>query len=234
MIVNKKLIITAACILLFVLLAVGVIAVYLKNTDSITETEAKEFAVTTYGGTINSISEKKAEEGDIFNIVFENNTGTYQMELIKKTGKILSLSLQSLKNNAAISGLMQENEATALIKEQINGDLLTIEETVQNKIPYYSFIIKTDSSEQAYLLNRQTGDITKEALGNSSEYISQEKAKEIALKEIPGKVAEIELEEDDDFGLVYELEIDTDHNKEVKMYINAYSGVIESINWEED
>ncbi|TRZ38351.1 hypothetical protein CEQ21_23410 [Niallia circulans] len=232
--VTKKRVIIVAFILLLIIIAVGIVTFYLKSNDSITEAEAKEFVVTTYGGTINSIGEKKEEEGDVFKIVFENNTGTYKMELIKKTGKISSLSLQSLKSNVANNGLIEENKAINLIKEQISGDLLTIEETMHNKIAYYSFIVKTDTNEQAYLLNRQTGDITEEAVGESSEYIAQEKAEEIALKEIPGKVSEIELEEDDDFGLVYELEIDTDQNKEVKMYINAYSGVIESINWEED
>lgn len=231
---KKKLIIVSSFVLIIALVTFGYFVYFTDNSNSMSEEDAKDFVRTNYGGTISSISQKEGESGVTFYIEFENDTGVYNIELNKKTSKVVSLSRQSVKDNTQAASLIQEEEAKKLIQDQINGDLLTIEETSQDSTPYYSFIIKADAKDTAYLLNRQSGEITEDSAAGSTEYISKEKAEELALQEISGDITEIDLEEDDDFGLVYELEIETASNKEVKMYINAYTGAIESINWEND
>ncbi len=231
---KKLIIIISIFVLIIALVTFGYFVYFADNSNSMSEEDAKDFVRTNYGGTISSISQKDGESGVTFYIEFENDTGVYNIELNKKTSKVVSLSRQSVKDNTQAASLIQEEEAKKLIQDQINGDLLTIEETSQDSTPYYSFIIKADAKDTAYLLNRQSGEITEDSASGSTEYISKEKAEELALQEISGDITEIDLEEDDDFGLVYELEIETASNKEVKMYINAYTGEIESINWEND
>lgn len=61
--------------------------------------------------------------------------------------------------------------------------------------------------------------------------IGVEEAKQIARSEVTGKIEEIELDEEDGL-LVYEVEIETkDH--EVELVIDAYTGKILSIAWDD-
>lgn len=231
---KKKLFLISSFLLIIVLLVLGYFIFFADESSTLTEDAAKDFVLSNYGGTVSSVSQRDGESGPSYQIIFETDSGVYNIVLNKKTGKVETLIQQSVKDTTDKASLIQEEEAKTLIQEQIKGDLLTIEETNQDSISYYSFIIKTEAKDTAYLLDRETGEIKEDAADGTTEYISKEKAEEIALQEIAGTVSEIDMEEDEDFGLVYELEIEAEGDKEVKMYINAYTGAIESINWDND
>ncbi|WP_197284395.1 PepSY domain-containing protein [Bacillus sp. JCM 19041] len=60
--------------------------------------------------------------------------------------------------------------------------------------------------------------------------ISEEEAKETALKEFKGTIVDIELDDDDGL-LVYEIDIETD-SQEGTVVVNAFTGEVESVSIE--
>jgi uncharacterized membrane protein YkoI len=66
-------------------------------------------------------------------------------------------------------------------------------------------------------------------------YIGKAKAKQLALKEVPGTVTDIELEHNRD-GVYYEVDIDRENSyQEVDVYVDAYTGkVLRVVNDDDD
>ncbi len=61
--------------------------------------------------------------------------------------------------------------------------------------------------------------------------LTRDEAIEIALKEVPGKVEDVELDDEDGIK-VYEVEIEVDDDSEATIIINAYTGEILSLTWD--
>ncbi|WP_216829718.1 PepSY domain-containing protein [Alkalihalobacterium elongatum] len=61
--------------------------------------------------------------------------------------------------------------------------------------------------------------------------LTEQQAIEIALREVEGKIDDVELEGEDGL-LVYEVEIEVDDDHEATIIINAYTGEIISVTWD--
>lgn len=77
--------------------------------------------------------------------------------------------------------------------------------------------------------NGQTEEPAKEEPAPSM--LTRNEAIEIALKEVPGKVDDVELDEDNGVK-VYEVEVEVDDDSEATIIINAYTGEILSLTWD--
>ncbi|WP_053073893.1 PepSY domain-containing protein [Bacillus sp. LL01] len=61
--------------------------------------------------------------------------------------------------------------------------------------------------------------------------LTRDEAIEIALKEVPGKVEDVEIDEENGVK-VYEVEIEMDDDSEATIILNAYTGEIISLTWD--
>lgn len=68
--------------------------------------------------------------------------------------------------------------------------------------------------------------------GNPSAKLTEQEAKSIAANEVKGKVDDVELKGEGS-DQVYEVEVNTE-TKEAKVYVNVYTGKINSIVWDND
>ncbi|GED14132.1 PepSY domain-containing protein [Aneurinibacillus migulanus] len=82
------------------------------------------------------------------------------------------------------------------------------------------------TTDQAAKGNEQAGHKTKQGI------ISLDKAKKIALSKVKGRFDSIDLEEEEG-TLIYELEVETDKNQEYTIRVNAYTGEVLSVSWED-
>lgn len=136
-------------------------------------------------------------------------------------------------------------QAKSLVAEKYAGNVIGTE-LVDDE--YYrmklsgakgTYEIKLEADTGKILSMRQTqskgqsgGKETNKAPSQNSSKISQEEAKEIALKQVDGVVDEAELKGKGSTQ-VYEVEIKT-KDKEAKVYINVYTGRVGAIVWEND
>ena len=66
------------------------------------------------------------------------------------------------------------------------------------------------------------------------QWISERRAIELALAQVPGEVEDVELESDKRGGRYYLVEIDTPDDREATVQIGAITGEIMSVTWDDD
>jgi len=207
--------------------------IFWQKGDTLTKAEAQAIITNKYPGEI--IAMKKTEKNGVqqYQALLENNNGVYQIALDAHNGTISQLQAEKIKQAETKENLTEE-EAVKKVTSHYKGTLQSISSQTDNGAAYFMVTLQAESTESTYKINRQTGEIEK-LLKNAEEaaIISEDKAKEIAEEAVNGKVTEAELEEEDQ-QLVYEIELETAEEKEVKVYINAYSSTVLSINWEDD
>lgn len=124
----------------------------------------------------------------------------------------------------------QENYKLTLVKDQILYDIIVNRRT--GKV--VSFIRQsppvTNDSRQSEIKEPQKGH---QPTTSADTPITFAKAEELALEKVSGTITKIKLDEEDD-QLVYEVDIDQSKKKKAEVIINAYSGKIESITFEND
>lgn len=141
---------------------------------------------------------------------------------------------------------LSTDEAIKLVNDRYNGNIVKINKQ-NNK---YEITIELETGAYVVEVNRKTGDIdslkrTGNGVGQikndinkqkveqpdtSNERVTKEEATRIALQRVSGKVDEIKIEQSN--GLTYYLvEIDRKNEQEATVQINAISGEIMSITW---
>lgn len=143
----------------------------------------------------------------------ENGEPVYQMEVTQDQG------VYSLKLNGDTGQVI---------------DLTAVEKTANNQEDNTEKQGETKKEENAAEGNSESGDSEPAEEKSKSEsdnqetendaMLTHEEAKEIALKEFPGKVTDLELDSDDGV-YIYEIEI-VDGEDEASIEINAYTGNI--------
>ncbi|MCG1023706.1 PepSY domain-containing protein [Sutcliffiella horikoshii] len=154
--------------------------------------------------------------------------------------------------------LASETEVRELVESQYRGSLIT---SMHQKDETYEVFIENDMGEYQLMVDGRSREITSLKLVNRKEdagggkpgtdkqepvgeepqdpaeekpapsMLSRDEAIEIALNEVPGKVDDVELDEDDGVK-VYEVEIEVDEDSEATIIINAYTGEILSLTWD--
>ncbi|GKU82795.1 PepSY domain-containing protein [Niallia sp. NCCP-28] len=207
---------------------------FINKQDKITLKEAESIITQKYDGEIIRIKEIKKERQVRYDAVLQNEKGIYNVSVDAQTGFIADLQAEKVSQQTAEKELTKE-EAVKLVKAAYKGTLKSITEQTEKGIPYFIVILERDRKELVYKINRQTGSIKQEPkiIAEETAIITKNKAKEIAQAEVQGNVKEVELEEEKN-QLIYEVEMETAQKTEVKIYINAYSGTVLSINWEDD
>ncbi|MBL1142376.1 MAG: peptidase [Proteobacteria bacterium] len=116
------------------------------------------------------------------------------------------------------------------------GNIIKIELKRENNMLVYEYDIRDeDNRDWDVECQADTGEIIeleREVFGiydkafHSYMKINLEQAKTIALQKYPGEIIEIEYEIEEDGRAVYEFDIDTEDDKEMKIEIDAASGNI--------
>ncbi len=131
-----------------------------------------------------------------------------------------------------------------------NGVITEMEHDRENGRLVYEIEVKNEQFEYDFKVDKQNGEILKEKKENRSQkkqknpssstsinnesIISIEKAKEIALNELHGKIDEIELEREDG-SFIYKVEIEPGQyeDDDVEVYIDGLTGKVLYVEWDD-
>lgn len=227
----------------------------------ITLEEAKDKVLSQVNGTI----ERTKEEHDEYKIYTKSGDYVYEIEVDKLTGKVTEVDKEFVeKNNSKVYSL---DKAKVLALEKVNG---TIERTSEDEDDY-TIYVKKDGYIYEVEVDKLTGKVdeidrekvkstVKQSTVQKSSYITLEKAKELALKEVNGKIMNSRSDEDDyeiiieKDGYRYEVDVDKrtgridDFDKEMikksltvinkeeakKIALGKVNGTVRSIEYDHD
>ncbi|WP_339236688.1 PepSY domain-containing protein [Oceanobacillus sp. FSL W7-1281] len=143
----------------------------------------------------------------------ENGEPVYQMEVTQNQG-VYSLKLNG-DTGQVIDLTAVEKTAENRQEKETENDTEPAKED-ENKNP--------ESNEDTETAEEKTDSNSENQAAENDAVISHEEAMEIAKKEFPGEVTDLEMDSDDDI-LVYEIEI-INGEDEATIEINAYTGNI--------
>lgn len=194
--------------------------------------------------------------GEIVNSTLKD--GTYIMQLRSETGlydvqvDAVTATVNSIKR---LESNPQAEEKTLWSREQIKTELLkqtdaalvSLELVEQQGSPVYLAVFKMkNNTREQWTIDPYTGvkqsSKTLESSspdpttgeGTKTSFLSEKEAEQKALAKVPGEVDDIELRGTNSGNPYYLVEIDLEDGREAIVQVNAISGAIRSVTWDED
>lgn len=228
----KKLIFVGA---LITLIAVGwQITLLVTSAEPLSEVEASERVQEMYSADIVAIKTLD----NIYQISIHLNTGTYDVNIDRKTGEISSLTRTATQDESINNKELTEAEIKEDILDQQIGEIKKIEKKQEGEQTFYYVVVKQGVNQIRLKLHAFTGEIvelTPETPSKAKEQatrLTKEEAIKIALENVNGKVDDVDLEHSG--GLTYYLvEIEQANDQEATVQINAISGKVMTITWDD-
>lgn len=227
----------------------------LTSAEPITAAEAQELVQDIYKGEIVEIK----EEGNVYAINIQLDTGIYEIKIDRKSGNVDSMTRISKdtpvtddkekptdNDNPTDKPEQPEKELTLdevkeILIQQQKIDIKKVEKKIENNKLVYRAVVQQGNKEINYTVDAITGEIinttTKEVTQPKPEpkpkkRITTEEAKAIALKAVNGVIDDVELEEDDGMNY-YLIEIERNDDEEATVQIDAITGEVISIVWDD-
>lgn len=196
----------------------------IKPADSLAVTEAREIVQEMYGGEVTEVSESK--ESYLFTV--KTASGLYDIGVQRKNGEILKVHLKNPEPNEQI---LSEDEMKKMVHDQYGEEITRLEKRREGKRYFYYVVLNDGQFDHTIKVDAQTGSIAEsdQKIGNG---ITEKEAASITLKQVKGKVDDIDMKESD--GLKYFLvEVESDQDQEATVQIHAITGKIISISWDD-
>ncbi|QUG40209.1 PepSY domain-containing protein [Psychrobacillus sp. INOP01] len=232
---NKPLWITGG-IILVVLLVLGVLWLSPFSTKTLTEEELKATALTKYPGEII----RTAKSDNEYEIEVQMANGVYAIKMDTNNGNILSLKQIATEELSPSVDKLTE----AQIKKEIatQGDLQSIR-FINADTSYYKAVVRKENVEITLKVDPYDGSIIDSSqapieahVSTESILLTEKEALTIAadhLKGIADDDAELHQPSGQTPYYLVEVEIENgDEDREAVVQVDAYTGTVKSINWE--
>ncbi|WP_100401850.1 PepSY domain-containing protein [Bacillus sp. FJAT-42315] len=159
------------------------------DTKVLTEKEVKQIVTDQYGGEIESIKLTQKGEQTVYHVRLMNDRGTYRVIVHAETGEIVELK--------EIALAVSEKEAVDLALSVAAGTLKTV--TLRDG-SVYVVEIETGVNETTIVdIDKATGEvITKRVRKEKPSNVTEQQAKEIAVKQVPGTVVQVTMQSKED------------------------------------
>ncbi|MFJ7974211.1 PepSY domain-containing protein [Peribacillus sp. NPDC096379] len=226
-----------------------------ENMNRVSKTisidNAKEIALgVSKGGQVTQIHLDPDNGRKEYEVEILNQDTEYDVDIDALTGKVLKVE-QDVQDKADIddedirtlqnvSATISEESARKTALQSVKGTVTKTELDNDHNRLVYEFELMTDGNNEAEVkVDATTGKVIKveidediSALQNVSPTISVEDAKKTALQKVKGTVTKTELD-GDDHRIVYEFEIITDNSRKAEVKVDATSGQILKVEFDD-
>ncbi|MEI1421079.1 PepSY domain-containing protein [Bacillus cabrialesii] len=180
-----------------------------------------------YEGEVTKATQSKDKK--TYDMTLENPKGTYFIKADAKSADILSMNRVKAVNPSA----MTEKEAEQLALNRVPGTVK--KQTQQNRVAAYiiqkedgeTYEVKVDMEAKAVMSADQIS-----SKDQQKTRITKKEAKTIAERETGGTADDADLEEHEG-TLIFEVDVDLPDDKEATVKINAYTGKVANIVYED-
>lgn len=206
--------------------------------ETLTQQEAQQLVEDRYKGKVMNISMQEDE----YIIEMNRSDILYEIKLNAERGEVVSFS--KIKNAPEESTSTQEpvnpnplteTEIKSSILTETPGELLFFKKLNEKGQSFYKAIIQENEQKTILKVDANTGEVLLRKVEidkKSVAKISEKEAGEIALKKIKGTIQDIDLEDEDNL-LFYLVDIETPDEKEAVVQIDAITGAILTISWDD-
>lgn len=213
---NKKLGMVIGILVGAAVLGLGIYQSDAAQADpKLSSTDIQKVVESQYPGEITKPELEKELNKAVYKVEIESNGKKYKLKLDGDTGEVLKLKEKEISNKVKITEENNDaNDDKSKKKNKANDNAVDQSGKHNNS--------KNDAKAKSSKQDKSDND--KKRNSGKKAVIDESKAKEIALKEFPGIVADLELDEDDG-RLIYEISIENG-NEEADIDIDAYTGEI--------
>ncbi|MEC0126381.1 PepSY domain-containing protein [Paenibacillus pabuli] len=176
-----------------------------------------------------------------------SETGLYDVQVDAVTATVNSIKRLESNPQAEEKTLWSREQIKTELLKQTNAELVSLELVEQQGSPVYLAVFKMkDNGREQWTIDPYNGEKqsskTLEASspdpttgeGTKTSFLSEKEAKQKALAKVPGEVDDIELRGTNSGNPYYLVEIDLDDGREAIVQVNAISGAIRSVTWDDD
>ncbi|WP_243355228.1 PepSY domain-containing protein [Bacillus litorisediminis] len=219
---------------LLLLTAVWQIGQAFTSKELLTEEEASSLVQDKYNGRMIEISERSG----IFQIKFSTDAGEYTVEISRETGEIRNL-IKLDQESPVPKKVWSQAEIREQVAQQEKGEIEKVEQKQEGENLIYSVVVRSETQITTLKIDAYTGEtvdtITEEIKQPEEEpakRLTESEAVEIALQRVEGEVDDVELEQSN--GVIYYLiEVEREEEEDATVQVNALSGEIMSVTWED-
>ena len=204
-----------------------------SSATVLTEQEARTIAEERYSGTVKKIQ----QTADEYVIQIERDTGIYELKIRAESGEVSSLKHVKTANegNQVKPPLLKEEEIKTLVFQQVNGEIKSMSQHSEGEKIIYRVIVNENNAKTTMTIDAETGDIlTRETveIEQPQSKLTEAEASAMALAQVPGVVDDVEVETIN--GMTYYIvEVESSNEREAKIEINAITGEVKSLTWDD-
>lgn len=211
---KKKWFVITGVLAVIVALGIGLYQSGASQADSaLNHEEVKSLILSQYPGEITELELDKEQSRAVYEIEIENDGMEYELKVDANSGEILKLKEKRIASKESEKETVQEGPT----------EKITLENEQNNKQAQQAQKSNDKTKIESNEAKKETNE-PKETKKSKNAVIDQKRAIEIALAEFPGKVEDVELDEDDG-RLIYEIEIESG-DLEAEFEIDAITGEI--------
>ncbi|MBR0628405.1 PepSY domain-containing protein [Bacillus altitudinis] len=223
----KMLLALAGC--LFILVAFAMLMIQTIDKKILSEADIKKIIAKDYNGNIINIDLINHKQD--YTLTLENSNGIYQIIASSSSGQMKEMKqLKSYQKPNEKNAELQAEEAAV---KKVKGTVIQKKEksdrfifTIQSKKELYQVDVEKDTFKVIEAEKKKPTSKEKKLTK-----ITVEEAIQIAVKEVGGTVDDADLETFSGM-LVFEVELDLPDGREAEVLVNAYTGDIEGITYE--
>ena len=209
---------------------------YPETAQAFTEKEIQNVVEQRYTGKIMKIERNEQQ----FLVDLKRDTGIYKVKLDAHTAEIISLSkikdIEPKEEKEVDQQQLTEKEVETLITKNYEGELKSVKLVTIQDEQVYQAIVKEGNKQTTLTVNSETGDIItteSETITDPPKRLTEQEAGQIALKEVQGEIDDIDLENVGGVAYYY-VDIETTEGDDAVVQINAITGEVESLKWDEE
>lgn len=223
----KMLLTLAGC--LFILVAFAMLMIQTIDQKILSEADIKKIIAKDYNGNITNIDLINHKQD--YTLTLENSNGIYQIIASSSSGQMKEM--KQLKSYQKPNEKNAELQAEEVAVKKVKGTVIQKKEksdrfifTIQSKKELYQVDVEKDTFKVIEAEKKKPTSKEKKLTK-----ITEEEAIQIAVKEVGGTVDDADLETFSGM-LVFEVELDLPDGREAEVLVNAYTGDIEGITYE--
>ncbi len=175
-----------------------------------------------------------------------SETGLYDVQLDAVTATVNAIKRLESNPQAEEKTLLSREQIKTELRKQTDEQLVSLELVEQQGSPVYLAVLKMkDNRREQWTVDpyngekqsSQTLDAPASEPGNENDapqFLSEKEAEQKALARVPGEVDDTELRGTNSGNPYYLVEIDLEDGREAIVQVNAISGAIRSVTWDEE
>ncbi|MFJ1447090.1 PepSY domain-containing protein [Bacillus halotolerans] len=215
----------AAAVLAIVICAILIIQQ--THEDALSKEAVIKKVETSYEGDITKVTQSNDKK--TYDMTLENPKGIYFLKADAKSGDILSMNRVKKTNTSE----MTEKEAEQLALVRVPGTVK--KHTRKHGVASYTIQKNNGETYEVKVDMKTKAVVSADKISSKDKQkttISEKEAKAIAEREAGGKADDADLEESEG-TLLFEVDVDLPNDKEATVKINAYTGKVSNIIYED-